>query len=268
MKVAIFDTQKKKSGDAELPAQFSEAFRPDLIKRAVLALASSGRQAYGSHVGAGKRYSSSVSKRRRDWRGSYGFGISRVNRKVLSHRGTRMFWVGATSPHTRGGFRAHPPKSEKVWEQKINTKENRKAIRSAIAATAVAKIVTARGHHVPVEYPFVIASSFEALTKTQDVRKVLEGLGFTEELARTSVIKVRAGRGKIRGRRYVTKKGLLIVVGEICPLVKSAVNIPGIDVVAVSALNAAVLAPGALAGRVTLWTQKAVEALGKNNLYM
>ncbi len=268
MKVAIFDTQKKKSGDHELPVQFSESFRPDLIKRAVLALASSTRQAYGSHVGAGKRYSSTVSKRRRDWRGSYGFGISRVNRKVLSHRGTRMFWVGATSPHTRGGFRAHPPKSEKVWEQKINTKENRKAIRSAIGATVNATVVKARGHHIPVEYPFVIASSFEAVAKTQEVRKVLCALGFTDELSRTSVVKVRAGRGKIRGRRYVTKKGILIVVGQSCPLEKSAVNIPGVDVVCVNALNAAVLAPGTLAGRVTLWTQNAVEALGKQHLYM
>lgn len=267
MKIPIYDTQKKKTGDSELPVQFSESFRPDLIKRAVLAIQSSERQPYGSHVGAGKRYSSTVSHRRRDYRGAYGFGISRVNRKVLSRRGTRMFWVGATSPHTVGGFRAHPPKIEKVWDQKINTKENQKAIRSAIGATVDTSIVAARGHKVPLEYPFVIASGVEAVAKTQEVMAILKALGFELELERTSQSKVRAGKGKIRGRRYVTKKGLLIVVSEICPLSKAAVNIPGVDVVVVSALNAQVLAPGTLPGRITLWSQKAVEVLEKTRLF-
>lgn len=267
MKVAIFDAQKKKAGDTELPQQFSEPFRPDLIKRAVLAIRSSERQSYGSHVGAGKRYSSTVSKRRRDYRGSYGFGISRVNRKVLSRRGTRMFWVGATSPHTRGGFRAHPPKVEKVWKQKINTKENQKAIRSAMGATVDKVLVTSRGHKIPAEYPFVVVSALEAVAKTSEVVSVLGALGFESELERTSESKIRAGKGKSRGRKYITKKGLLIVVSETCPLSKAAINIPGVDVVSVSALNCSVLAPGSLAGRVTLWTQKAVEALEKNHLF-
>lgn len=267
MKLPIIDLHKKKSGDKELPIQFSEEFRPDLIKRAVHALQSASRQRYGAYAEAGKRSASSVSKRRRDYRGCYGFGISRVNRKILSRRGTRMFWVGAFSPQTVGGRRSHPPKAEKILERKINKKENQKAIRSALAATMNKIIVCKRGHKVPIEYPFVMESAFENLSKTKDVEEVLLSLGFKDELDRCAVKKIRAGMGKRRGRKYQRKKGILIVVAEKCPVMKAAENIEGIDVATVKGLNAELLAPGAMPGRVTLWTEKAIDSLKKDNLY-
>src|SRR3989338_9685068 len=144
MKIPLFGLDKKKSGDKELPGQFQEEYRPDLIRRAVHVLQTAARQPYGSHPDAGKRHSSRISKRRRNYRGCYGLGISRVNRKIHSRRGTRMFWVGTFSPQTVGGRRSHPPKAEKVLEQKINKKENQKAIRSALAATVNKVIVCKR----------------------------------------------------------------------------------------------------------------------------
>ena len=124
MKLPIYNKEMNQKGEKELPSQFSEAYRPDLIKRAVLSLQSRARQVYGADPQAGQRHSSELSKRRRKYRGCYGFGISRVNRKILSRRGTRFNWVGATSPQTRGGRRAHPPKAEKQFAQKINKKES------------------------------------------------------------------------------------------------------------------------------------------------
>jgi len=268
MKLALFDAEKKKSGDKELPVQFSEEYRPDLIRRAVHALQSAARQAYGADPEAGKKHSSRVSKRRRDWRGSYGFGISRVNRKILSHRGTRFGWVGDFSPQTRGGRRAHPPKAIKVLEQKINTKENQKAIRSAMGATVNKELVSARGHKLPSEYPFILSSKVESLDKTKDVTKLLLALGFEKELDRSAEKKVRAGRGKARGRKYQRKKGILIVVGKECPLLKSGQNVPGVDVVQASGLNVSLLAPGTLPGRVTLWTENALEVINKEKLFI
>ena len=94
MKLKIFGTSEDKTGEINLPSQFNEDIRPDLIKRAVLALQSGRRKAYGAAPEAGKRASSTLSKRRRRYRGSYGFGISRTPRKILSRRGRRMFWVG------------------------------------------------------------------------------------------------------------------------------------------------------------------------------
>ena len=178
-----------------------------------------------------------------------------------------MFWVGAYSPQTVGGRRSHPPKAEKVLEQKINKKENQKAIRSALAATVNKVIVCKRGHKVPSEYPFVMESSFESLSKTKEVEEILQALGFKDELARCAVKKIRAGMGKRRGRKYQRKKGILIVVAENCPVIKAAENIEGIDVTTVKGLNAELLAPGAMPGRVTLWTEKAIDALKKDNLY-
>ena len=120
MKLPIIDKENKNVGTKELPSQFSESYRPNLIKRAVHALQSAARQAYGAFPEAGKRSSSDTSKRRRKYRGTYGFGISRVNRKIHSRRGTRFFWVGAFSPQTVGGRRSHPPKAEKELTKRIN----------------------------------------------------------------------------------------------------------------------------------------------------
>lgn len=268
MKLQIFDSGNKSKGQMEMPAQFKESFRPDLIKRAVHALQSKARQLYGADPEAGMRHSSKLSKRRRKYRGSYGFGISRVNRKILSRRGTRFFWVGAFSPQTRGGRRSHPPKAEKVLEKKINKKENQKAIRSAIAATVDKTLVERRGHKIPGEYPFVLSSAVEEMSKTKDVEKMLQSLGFEKELERSMIKKIRAGLGTMRNRKYRRKKGVLIVTGENCKLSNSAKNVPGVDVVNVKELNAEMLAPGADAGRATLWTEKAVKELGEKKLFM
>tara|TARA_Y100000310_G_scaffold278642_1_gene297193 strand:+ start:15935 stop:16741 length:807 start_codon:yes stop_codon:yes gene_type:complete len=268
MKLPIHDLQNKKTGEQDLPKQFSEAYRPDLIRRAVLSLQSKARQRYGADPKAGQRHSSELSKRRRKYRGCYGFGISRVNRKIHSRRGTRMFWVGATSPQTRGGRRSHPPKAEKDFTQAINKKENRKAIRSAISAVLNKEIVSQRGHNLPELYPFIIDSSLEQLKTTKQAEKTLDTLGFGPEMERTLLKKVRAGIGKLRGRKYRRKKGLLIVVGEDCPIQNAASNIPGVTITPVASLNAEILAPGALPGRVTLWTQNAINKLNEKKLFI
>ena len=268
MKLSIIDLQNNKSGERNLPIQFNEQYRPDLIKRAVLALQSAARQAYGANPEAGKRSSSEISKRRRKYRGCYGFGISRVNRKIHSRRGTRMHWVGAFSPQTVGGRRSHAPKAEKIFEKEINKKENRKAIRSAISATMNKTVVSERGHKIPENYPFIIDSSFEELNRTKEIQDLLSKIGFGEELERSLVRKIRAGIGKMRGRRYKRKKSVLIVVSGNCAVERAVQNVPGVDVAQVNSLNAELLAPGAAPGRVTLWTEKAIEEMEKNNLFI
>jgi len=179
----------------------------------------------------------------------------------------RMNWVGAFSPQTVGGRRSHPPKADKILEQKINKKENRKAIRSAIAAAMDKEIVMARGHRIPENYPFIISSDFENLVKTKEIEAALVALGFSEEIKRSLIRKVRAGLGKMRGRKYQTKKGLMIVVSGQCPLMKAASNL-NVDVVIANALNAELLAPGAQPGRATLWTEKAIDMLNEKKLFL
>lgn len=267
MKIDVLDITKNKIGEIELPSQFEEEIRPDLIQRVVLAVQSHNRQDYAASEEAGKRASAKLSRRRRDYRGSYGFGISRVPRKIMTRRGTRMNWVGAFAPGTVGGRRAHPPKSEKIWWEKINEKERKKAIRSAITATILKDIVAEKGHLIPDNYPFILDDKFETIDKTKTVLEIFKKLGFEKELARVEVKKVRAGKGKSRGRKYKKKKGPLIVVSKKDKLSRAASNIPGIDVVDVKSLNAELLAPGGKAGRLTLWTSAAVNILKKESLF-
>ncbi len=268
MKIRLLDIEGKEKATKELPKQFKEDIRPNLILRAVLAIKSHKRQKYGSDSRAGKKVSAQVSKRRKKYRGCYGFGISRVPRKILSRRGTRMNWVGALVPGTVGGRRAHPPKAEKNWEQKINKKEKRKAIRSAISATINKELVEKRGHKVPNNYPFIIDSKIQEINKTKEVKKLLVKLGLKEELKRASSKKIRAGKGKLRGRKYKKKTGPLIVVSEDCKLTKSVRNIPGCNIISVKNLNADILAPGANVGRLTIFSEDAINKMEKEKLFL
>lgn len=268
MKVNFFDIKKSEIGKIDLPNQFDEEIRPDLIKRAVLTIQANKRKSYGSDPMAGKKASAELSRRRRDYRGSYGYGISRVPRKILSRRGRRMNWVGAFAPGTVGGRRAHPPKAEKIWGQKINKKERKKAIRSAISATIKVELVKGRGHTPPEGYPFVLENKIEDIKKTKELTAVLKNLGLKKELARTSEKKKIGGKGKSRGRKYKEKKGILIITSKECDLMKSASNIPGLDVENINKINAEILAPGGVPGRLTIFTQGAIDKLKKEDLFM
>ena len=267
MKLSILDSSKNKVGEIELPHQFHEDYRPDLIQRAFQAIQTHKRQPYSSSPTAGKRSSAKLSRRRRKYRGSYGIGISRVPRKIMTRSGTRMNWVGAFAPGTVGGRRAHPPKAEKIWEIKINRNERTKALRSAIAATIIKEVVAGRGHSIPKDYPFVIEDKFELMSKTKEVIDLFNKLGLGDELSRVQDKSIRAGKGKSRGRKYKKKKGPLFVVSKKDKIIKALSNIPGVDVVEVRSLNAELLAPGGNPGRLTLWTVSAIQILEKENLF-
>ncbi|MBW3011928.1 50S ribosomal protein L4 [Candidatus Woesearchaeota archaeon] len=268
MKLKVVDSNSNEKGQVDLPVQFSEPLRQDLIQRAVLALQSRRRMSYGAKPDAGKRAVTEISRRRRDYKASYGKGISRVPRKVMAKSGAQFTWEGAFAPGTRGGRRAHPPKSYKQQEEHINKKENRKAILSAISATIVSDVVKARGHKVPQGYPFALDASVESIEKAKQAKDMLLKLNLKDELERCSVKKIRAGRGKLRNRKYVKKVGPLIVVSKPCKLEKACKNLPGVDVKNVHSINAEILAPGAHPGRLTLWTAEALSIMKEKKLFM
>ncbi|MBD3249674.1 50S ribosomal protein L4 [Candidatus Woesearchaeota archaeon] len=268
MKLKIISSENKEAGEQTLPKQFQEEVRPDIIKKDVLAIQLSRRQPYGADPEAGERASADLSKRRRKYRGSYGPGRSRTPRKVMTKRGTQFNFVGAFAPNTVGGRRAHPPKAEKIIEKKINKKERNKAVRSAMASTLKKELVAERRHKVPDNYPFILEKSYEDISKAKDAKQALIKLGLEKELERASKKKIRAGKGKARGRKYRKKKGPLIIVSSDCKLMKSAKNIPGVEIVSVEKLNSELLAPGAVPGRLALFTKPAVEKLEKERLYI
>ena len=144
----IVDTKGTEKGNVDLPKQFSEEFRPDLIKRAVLALQTHRLQPKGTKTGAGERHAGYMSKRRQEFRTTYGRNQARTPRKIVVRQGEQFRRIGANVPNAVGGRIAHPPKVEKVISEKINDKERKKAIRSALYATTVKELVEARNHRI------------------------------------------------------------------------------------------------------------------------
>lgn len=248
MKVGVYDLNGEKRGEIELPAFFDFPVRPDLIWRAYLAVLSKTFQPKGKSPAGGKKHVV-------DSPGT-GYDMSRVSR-TLGGFGTARFIALAV-----GGRRVRAPKSDKVIVEKINKKEKINAVLSAIAATADPVLVQMRGHQLGTirELPVIVSDEFEDLTKTRDVQSTLYNLGLEEELDRAKEGKrVRAGKGKRRGRRYKRRKGPLIVVSETdASVIRAARNIEGIDVVPVEKLSILHLAPGGHPGRLTIWTKKAL----------
>jgi len=149
----------------------------------------------------------------------------------------------------------------------MNRKERRKAIRSALSASMDKELV-GKKHKVPDTYPYIIAASLEDASKTKDVKLALEQLGLSKELTRCEVKTIRPGRGTMRGRKYRKKVGPLIVVSKECKLSKAGKNVPGVEVVEVGQLNAESLAPGTEPGRLVLFTDKSLEVMEKEKLFM
>lgn len=266
-KVPVYDLNGKEVKKIELPEHFSQELRPDLITRAFLAIMSHKRQAYGADPLAGKRTSANYRGRRYAYGSWANRGIARLPRIRVGSG--HMVGVVRFVPHAVKGRKAHPPKAEKVWWQKINRKERIKAILSAISATAIKDAVLKRGHKVEniKSFPIIVVNELEKIKKTKDVESLLKNLGLQEELERIKDKRYRAGRGKMRGRKYKRRKGPLIVVEKDEGIVKAASNIPGVDVITVNNLNVELLAPGAHAGRLTIWSENAIKALKEKNLF-
>ncbi|MCS7131613.1 MAG: 50S ribosomal protein L4, partial [Hadesarchaea archaeon] len=240
--------------ELELPPVFEEELRPDVVRRAVISAQTARLQPWGADVMAGKRTSAET------W--GKGYGVARVRRV----KGSRYPAAGrgAFAPHTVGGRRAHPPKVEKVLHERINKKERRLALRSAIAATARRELVKARGHVIDdiKELPLVVSDEFEGIKKVGQAREVLQKLGAWKDVERVAdSIKIRAGRGKMRGRRYRQAVGPLIVVNKNGNVKLAIGNLPGVEVVRVENLSAERLAPGGMLGRLTIWTKSAIQKL-------
>ncbi|NOQ56370.1 MAG: 50S ribosomal protein L4 [Nanohaloarchaea archaeon] len=268
MKTNIISIDGKKGSQVDLPLQFFETYRPDLIKRAVITAQSKARQPYGADPRAGLKTSAHHIARRSCYGSLANRGIARMKRITI---GTgSLAGTGRVAPHAIKGRKAHAPKSEKIYAVDINNTERKLAIRSAISATADKEIVSGRGHKVDgiTEFPIICEDKLETVTKTQDALKILKSIGLSFDIERSSERKIRAGRGTMRGRNYRIKKGPLVVVANNKGINEAASNIVGVDVIEVKNLNAEILAPGTHAGRLTVWTKSAIEMLEKEKLFM
>lgn len=261
MKVNVYGIDGKIKDKIELPPVFNLDIRPDIIKRAVLAIQSQKRQPYGTDPKAGQKSSAHYHGKRRMRHQMINRDIARLPR--LHRTSPHLYFRARLVPQAVKGRRAHPPKVEKVYGEKINKKELMLAIKSAIAATAEIQYVKSRGHKINglKELPLIFEDKLQKITKTKDFENLLKSIGLGEEIERCKDRSERAGKGKMRGRKYKIKKGPLVIVAKDEGIFKAASNIPGVDINLVDNISIENLAPGTQAGRLTIWSRSAIEKL-------
>ncbi len=260
MKANILNIEGKKVKEIDLPKCFSREIREDIIAK-VLEI-KKNKQPYSPSPVAGKQHSASgkIVHRRHVWKSGYGRGASRVPRKVMSRRGSQFNWVGAEVSAMRGGRRAHPPKILSMLNTlKINKKELKIALDSAISATANEKDVVKKYKSVSEikNLPFVVEGKIISL-KTKDILASLKKI-LGETLFNVSVRKkvIRAGKGKFRGRKYKSNAGMILVMGD-----KEKLKTNAFEVKNVINLGVVDLAEGGT-GRLTMYTEQAIKELGE-----
>ncbi|HWG91306.1 MAG TPA: 50S ribosomal protein L4 [Candidatus Thermoplasmatota archaeon] len=249
VKVNVYNKTGGVAGQVDLPAAFTAEYRPDLIRKAVNTFHANARQPYGASSYGGKQHAERSVRS--------GQGISRVPRM---RQGSKAVF----SPAVVGGRRAHPPKVERVWAEKINKKEKLAAFRSALAALASAEMVSSRGHQFKegVTLPVVLEDTLANTEKTSDVVALLEALGLGGDLERADAgHKQRPGRGKMRGRRFRTPRSVLVVAPAGAAIHDAARNIRGVETSTPENLNVDKIAPGGDAGRLTVFTASALRTL-------
>ncbi|MFH0748475.1 MAG: 50S ribosomal protein L4 [Candidatus Bathyarchaeota archaeon] len=250
----IYDLQGKPKGRIALPDVFDTVIRPDVIKKVVLAQQSHRLQPQGRDLMAGKR-TSAVSM-------GTGFHLARLPR--VKGSGYPKAQKGAFAPSAVGGRTTHPPQVGKRIYKLINKKERTLAVCSAIAATANKDLVASRGHvteGLPA-LPLIITDDVQEISKANEAKEVFEKLGLLPDLQRVKKsLKIRAGKGTARGRKWRHGVGPLFVIDEDKGVRKAMRNFLGVDIVKVNRINPELLAPGANPGRLTVWTSSAIKKL-------
>ena len=254
--VSVYDAESDKiDGSSNMPAVFSAPIRDDLVSFCHSNMALNRRQAHAVYYLAGHEHSAE----------SWGTGraVARIPR--ISGSGTHRSGQGAFGNMCRKGRMFAPLKVWRKWQRKVNTKQKRNAVASALAASACAPLVQARGHRIETvpELPLVV-SNLNGST-TSGLLGNLKNLGAMDDLTRVRKSKrTRAGIGKMKNTRFTLRKGPLVIYGDESPMVKRAArNLPGVEVCNVNRINLLQLAPGGHLGRFIIFTKDAFESLDK-----
>ncbi|PYH51342.1 60S ribosomal protein uL4 [Aspergillus niger CBS 101883] len=245
-----------------LPAVFASPIRLDVVQQVHTGMAKNKRQPYAVSEKAGEQTSAE----------SWGTGraVARIPR--VSGGGTHRAGQAAFGNQCRSGRMFAPTKVWRKWHQKVNVGQRRFATASALAASSVPSLLFARGHRVAnvPEVPLVVDSkTFEnsAVTKTKAAVALLQAVGAGADLVKVQKSrKMRAGKGKLRNRRFRQRRGPLVVYNPEVDgkeLVRAFRNIPGVETSSVFSLNLLQLAPGGHLGRFIVWSSAAFEALDK-----
>lgn len=255
-KIQVLDTEGKKTKEITT-GLFEEPIREDLIFKVIEA--EKTRQPYKpkQYAGMNRSASGKVQHKRHSWNTDRGRGMSRIPKKTMWRRGTQFSWIGAIIPSVKGGRRAHPPHGD-IPNRKINKKELKKVLLSTLTYVSSVdeikkKYTSLEGKKIDIKLPLIVEDKILQL-KTKELFITLKKiLGELNEVA-IQKRSERAGKGKLRGRRYKKSAGALLVIGH-----EEKAKIQGIDVLKVTELTIADLADGG--ARLTIFTEKAIKDL-------
>jgi|Transcript_158344 large subunit ribosomal protein L4e len=259
--VSVHSAEKEKesaAGGVALPAVFRSPIRPDVVNFVHTNMAKNRRQAYAVNVIAGKLCSAE----------SWGTGraVARIPR--VAGGGTHRAGQAAFGNMCRGGRMFAPTKVWRKWHRQVNQGQRRFATVSALAASALPALVMARGHRIDQvpEVPLVISNGIESVTRAKQAAEILKRVHADADVEHAKDSKqLRCGKGKMRNRRYVLRRGPLVVYNEDHGITKAFRNLPGVETCCVTRLNLLQLAPGGHMGRFVIWSQGAFQKL--NELY-
>lgn len=245
--------EKQESG-VSLPAVFRAPIRPDIVSFIHHEIRNNTRQSYAVSDKAGEQTSAE----------SWGTGraVARIPR--VRGGGTHRSGQAAFGNMCRGGRMFAPTKTWRRWHRRVNVNQKRYAVCSAIAASGVPGLVMARGHNVQriPEVPMVVSDKVQSYTKTKEAVGFLKKTHAWDDIDKVINSKrFRAGKGKMRNRRRIMKRGPLIIFDQDQGMGRAFRNIPGVDMINVSELNLLKLAPGGHLGRFCIWTESAFKKL-------
>ena len=250
IEVPVYSATGEVQGNVRLPDVYRVPVRKDLIHRVFMSEFTAAIQPKGRDPMAGMR-TTAVSL-------GIHHGLARVPRVKGSTR-------ARLAPFVRGGRLAHPPRVDENIKEEVNKLERLMGTMSALAATAYVDLVKARGHVFEASaVPIVVDSAvLQSVKRTREARELLKKLGVYSDVERAAEgTKVRAGKGKMRGRRYVEPKSVLFVLEDhASPFAMAVKGLPGVDVVEPQLASVLELAPGGVPGRLTVVTTKSLELL-------
>ncbi|HEY9387946.1 MAG TPA: 50S ribosomal protein L4 [Nitrososphaeraceae archaeon] len=255
-KSAVMSVDGKIHNDVQLPEIFDTPFRPEVIHKVYVNLLSHLFQKQGRYPAAGELVSAESR--------NTGLGIARLAR--IRGEGFSRAGQAAGVAGVRHGRVAHPPESSKRIYKKINKKEKRLGLCSAIAATAHRDLIESRGHNVKniSSFPIIVSNEFESISKTQDLQKALIALGLGEDLMR-SKRSTRRSRAQKTGARRKKSSGIsaLAIVSNSSTVRRLSNSIPGVDIRSVESLSVLDLAPGSKPIRLTIFSEAALQYLDR-----
>jgi len=237
-----------------LPSVFRAPIRPDVVSYVHDQIAKNRRHPFAVGEESGMKASAE----------SWGTGraVARIPR--VRGGGTHRSGQGAFGNMCRGGRMFAPTKTWRRWHRKVNIKQRRYALVSAIAASGVPALVMAKGHRIEEtpELPLVLADKVEEIKKTKEAVRLLKKLKAWKDIEKVYATKrFRAGKGKMRNRRRIMKRGPLVIYNKDNGITRGFRNIPGVTLLNVNKLNLLKIAPGGHLGRFCIWTESAFKRL-------